>query len=61
MGSNELIPSFALLVFMTFALPIELSLSQPMSFLTFTFLILSPVPLGESERAAVWWLVAGWD
>ena len=36
MGSGEWIPCFALLACMSFALPIKLSLSQPMSFLTFT-------------------------
>jgi len=32
---------------MAFALPIKLSLSQPMSVVTFTLLILSPIRLGE--------------
>ena len=41
-------PCFALLACAAFALPIKLSLSQPTSFLTFTFLILSPIPLGQS-------------
>lgn len=37
-----------------FFLPIKLSLSQPTTFfLIFTLLILSPIPLGEIERAAV--------
>jgi len=49
-GSNELIPSFALLVHTDFALPVKLILSQPMSFLTFTLLIPSPIlPVGVSE------------
>ena len=59
-GSSEWIPCFALLVRTAFALPIKLSLSQPMSFLTFTLLILSPIPLGEREGVAVWCLVFGW-
>jgi len=42
---------------MAFALPVKLSLSQPMSFLTFTFPIL-PRPTG-AERVAVWCLAAG--
>jgi len=33
MGSSECIPSFALLACMAFALPVKLSLSQPISFL----------------------------
>jgi len=37
---------FALLAPATFALPVILSLSEPTSFLTFTLLILSPIPLG---------------
>jgi len=42
---------FALLARLAFTLPIKLSLSQPMSFLTFTLLILFPIPLGgASER-----------
>ena len=54
MGSGEWIPCFALLVCAAFALPVKLSLSQPTNFLTFTLLILSPIPLGASEQAAVW-------
>ena len=46
MGRGELIPWLALLVCEAFALPIKLSLSQPMSFLIFTLLILSPIPPG---------------
>jgi len=42
------------------ALPIKLSLSQPVSFLTFTIPILSPIQPGGSERVAVWGLVASW-
>ena len=60
MGSCELIPCFALLACVAFALPIKLSLSQPTSFCTFTLLILSPIPLGESERAAAWYWAAHW-
>jgi len=57
---------FALPVHIAFALPIKLSLSQPVSFLTFTLLILSPIPRskgrvgGDDEQAAVWCLVASW-
>jgi len=43
MGSSELIPCFALLAHMAFALPIKISLSQAMSFLTFTL----QIPTGE--------------
>jgi len=43
-----------------FALPVKLSLSQPLSFLTFTLLSLSPVTLGGSEHVAVWSSFAGW-
>lgn len=35
MGSGKLIPSFALLVHADIALPVNPSLSQPVSFLTF--------------------------
>ena len=45
MGSGEGIPCFALLACTAFAFPITLSLSQPMSFLTFTLLILYLIPL----------------
>lgn len=48
MESGEGIPYFALLVFMAFALPIELSLSQTMSFLTFTV----RVPSSNSQWAS---------
>jgi len=48
-----------LLAHMAFALPVKLSLSQPMSFLTFPLLILSPIPLGGSEQVAVWCLAGG--
>jgi len=53
MESGELIPCFALLVCAAFGLLVKLSLSQPMSFLSFMLLILSCIPLEESERAAV--------
>jgi len=43
-GSGELIPYFALLACTAFALPVKLP--QPTSFLTFTLLIFSPIPLG---------------
>jgi len=52
MGSSEWIPYFAFLVQMTFALPIKLSLSQPMSFLTFTVPILWPIPLWGNDWGA---------
>jgi len=52
MGSSELIPYVALLARLAFALPIKLPLSQPMSFFTFTFLILSPIPVGGREQVA---------
>lgn len=51
---TELFPSFALLVQVAFALPRDLSLSQPRSSLPFTFPILSPIPPGTGEHAAVW-------
>jgi len=54
MGSGELIPCFALLVCAAFALPIKLSLPQPMSYLIFTLPIHSPFPPGGTERAAAW-------
>jgi len=41
-ASSERISGFALLACMAFALPTKLSLSQPMSFLTFTLPVLSP-------------------
>lgn len=37
-----------------FDLPVKVPLSQPTSFLTFVLLILCPIALGESERAAAW-------
>ena len=50
MESTEWIPYFALLAQAAFALPINLSWSQPMSFLNFTLLILSPIPLRQNEQ-----------
>jgi len=47
-----------LLVRAAFALLTKLSLSQPISFLTCTLLIASPIPLQGSERGAVWCLAA---
>jgi len=61
-GTGERIPYFALLAHTAFVcLSVKLSLSQPMSFFTFTLLILSPIPLEGSEQAALWCLAAGWD
>lgn len=56
MGGGELIPGFAFSLRAPLALPIKLSLSQPnpMRFLPFTFLILSPIPLRGSEQVALW-------
>jgi len=54
MGSSELIPCFSLLLCVAFALPINLSLSQPTSFLTFTLSIFSFIPLQGSEQPAGW-------
>ena len=51
MGSGKLIPCLALLACTAFALPIKLSLSQPMNFLTFTLPILSPI-LTQGEWAS---------
>lgn len=45
---------FALLAHTDFVLPNKLSLPQAMSFLTFTLLILSLVPLVGSELEVVW-------
>ena len=56
MGSSELIPYFALLAHAALSFH-KLSLCQPMRFLTFTLLILSPILLGVGgggEQAAVW-------
>lgn len=44
LGSSEIISCFVLLVCTAFALAIKVSLSQSMSFLTFAFSILSPIP-----------------
>lgn len=50
MGS-ECIPCFTLLLIVVFALPFQLSLYQPMSFLTFTLPIVPAVPLeGVSKQ-----------
>ena len=59
MGSCELVPWFGLLVRSAFALPVKLSLSQPMSFLTFILLVLSPIPPGGSEQLRGAWLLTG--
>lgn len=60
MGSSERVPCFALFVQTGSALPSKLYLSQSMSSLTFTFLILFPIPSGESKWVAVWVLDAYW-
>ena len=49
MRSGEWIPSFSLLMWVAFVLPIKVSLSQPRSFLTFTLLSL-PLILLQRER-----------
>jgi len=49
LGNNGRIPSFALLLCLVFALPVELSLSHPMSSCTFTLLIPSAIPLVGSQ------------
>jgi len=46
MGSGELIPCFALLTCMAFALPVKLSLFQPTSFLHFHSSNSLPHPTG---------------
>lgn len=43
-------PSFAFLVCMTLAVLVKPSFFQPTSFLTFTFLILFPAPLGKAKQ-----------
>lgn len=57
---GKLIPWFAFLVCVAFALLIKLSLCHPMSFFTFTLLFFSSIPLWGSERVAAWGLAAGW-
>jgi len=49
-GSSEWIPYFALLACAVFSLPIKLLLSQPVCFLTFTILILSPSHCGRMNK-----------
>lgn len=41
--------------------PVKVFLSQPMSFLPLTLMILSPIPPGESEWASMYGLVARWS
>lgn len=48
-GSNDLIPCFAMLLCVAFAFLITPFLSQSMSFLALALLILSPIPLKEAE------------
>ena len=57
-GSSEWIPHFVLLACAAFDLPVKLSLTQPMSFSTFTLPNLSPIPPGGNEWLC---LVAVWD
>lgn len=45
MGRGELIPCFALPVYVASAFPIKLSIAQPTNSPTFTLLILSLIPL----------------
>lgn len=49
MGSSKLIPYFVWLACAAFALPLKLSLSQPVNFLTFTLPVLSLILLQRSE------------
>lgn len=60
MGAVERNSSFALHAWAAFAFHIELMLLQPMSFLTFSLLGLSPIPPWERESVAKWGLVAEW-
>lgn len=60
MGSSKLIPHFALLEYEAFALTIKLYLSQPVTFLTFTHLILFLILLWEQEQAALLCLALYW-
>jgi len=53
MGNTGLILYFALLAHAAFALPVKLSLSQLISFLTFTLPILFLIPLGMHKPAAM--------
>lgn len=54
MGSEELIPAFALLVYADFALPVNPSLSRPWVLSLFKFFLNSA---GGSEPMAAWYLV----
>ena len=58
--SLSLLSSFSLQFIIIIVLFSKLFLSQLTSFLIFTFLILSSVPLQGSERVALWCLVADW-
>lgn len=59
MECGELIPFFALLLHMEFSLPVKMSVSQPMSFLSFDLLILFPIPGGEECKGLCGaWLAA---
>lgn len=59
MGTSEWISFFALLKHYTFAFSIKLSLSQPMSILS--FLLFSPIPLEMGVNKMLGWCTAvGW-
>lgn len=60
-GSSEWIPCFALLMHIASVLSSKLSLCQPMSSCTSPFLILFPIPLGESKRLYVAELPVGFN
>ena len=52
--STEWIPYFTLLECTAFALPVKFSSSQPTHFLSYTFLILFPIPLSGNELCGTW-------
>jgi len=53
-GSSEGIGCFCLAPAHSFTLPVRMSLSQPISFLTFTLPNLSRILVGRSEEVALW-------
>lgn len=58
MGGSKGIPCFALLAHAAIALPVQLSVTEPMSFLTSTLPIPTPIVLRESDLAVVWHFAA---